>query len=183
MCGHGRSGLGRSDFSRRPRQCFRGVKPKGPAQRKRCTQHRQCGYGAKPQGKISRWLVVPESPSLRRQAGKQPTQLLCPHREKRSETGAREARSVDRRRSAQTLETTQRGSRAPDSHSRVSECEPMPANKNAAVFQQRRFCEVCRDQCGGLSRWIPAAPRSGCGSWPPYGTPLASFEFHMPYAK
>ena len=82
MCGYGRD------------DCFRGVKPKGPAWRTRCIQHRRKGHGAKPRVCTNR-----------RRAAKQRglVQLLGPKPGKTiGQNGAREARGVERRRSAQT---------------------------------------------------------------------------------
>ncbi len=98
MRGHGRSGLGRSDFSRRPRQCFRGVKPKGPANGNAALGTGNADMELSPKGKITRWVVVPEGPSSRRRVGEQPTSTPPSAPGKTAGNGAREARGVKRRR-------------------------------------------------------------------------------------
>ena len=62
-----------------------------------------------------------------------------PGREKRSETGAREARSVGWRQSAHPQETTQRGSRAPDSHGGCRSFSTAPAGAHACVTSTQRL--------------------------------------------
>src|SRR5688500_7198861 len=124
---------GRSD-------CFRGVQPDGPAQRKRCPQHRRIGNGAKPQGEISRWLVEPEAHRTggeRRQLKKSyafyNSSSKAGKNDRKTGRAKRAARFRDEQR--KPLEPTQRGSRAPAPiwEQRQSSARPLPARRRVSA--------------------------------------------------